>query len=169
MRCWGTTEPAFDLLLCWKLPLHAKEQTVAPTVLGMWFVLGLCQRERNVVWVFSERKNEHSFFFLRFFKIYLLLERGEGREKEGERNIDQLSLAHPQLGTRPATQACALTGNQTGGLLVCKPVLNPLSPSSQGKMSILYLTVTCFTLEMEMRINGSLFVFVAKYHITNAL
>ena len=58
--------------------------------------------------------------FTYFFKdfIYLFLEREEGREKERERNIDvykryidQLPLAHPQLGTWPAAQACALTGN----------------------------------------------------------
>ena len=31
-----------------------------------------------------------------------------------ERNIDQLALTHPQLGTWAATQARALTGNRTG-------------------------------------------------------
>ena len=43
-----------------------------------------------------------------------------------------LPLAHSQLGTWPATQACALTGNRTGDPLVCKPALNPLSHTSQG-------------------------------------
>ena len=33
--------------------------------------------------------------------------RGEGEDKERERNIDWL----PLRGTKPATQACALTGN----------------------------------------------------------
>ena len=45
-----------------------------------------------------------------FFKkdfIYLFLERGEGREKERERNI-RFSCAHLG-GTWPTTQACALT------------------------------------------------------------
>ena len=46
---------------------------------------------------------------------YLFLERGEVREKERERNINVwLPLACPQLGTWPATQACALTGNGIG-------------------------------------------------------
>ena len=36
------------------------------------------------------------------------------------------------MGTRPATQACALTRNQTGDPLVQRPALNPLSHSSQG-------------------------------------
>ena len=49
----------------------------------------------------------------------LFLERGEVREKERERNITVwLPLAYPQPGTWSATQACALTGNQTGDLLV---------------------------------------------------
>ena len=73
-----------------------------------------------------------SFFKLEDF-IYLFLERGGRREKERERNINVwLPLACPPLGTRPATQACALTGNQTGYPLVRRPMLNPLSHTSQG-------------------------------------
>ena len=49
-----------------------------------------------------------------------------------ERDINQLPLTPPQLGTWPTTQACALTGNQTSNLLVHRPVLNPLSHTSQG-------------------------------------
>ena len=49
-----------------------------------------------------------------------------------ERYINPLSLARPQLGTRPATQACAWTGNQTRDPSVCRPALNPLSHTSQG-------------------------------------
>ena len=49
--------------------------------------------------------------FLKDF-IYLFLERGEGREKERERNINVwLPLVCPTPGTWPATQACVLTGN----------------------------------------------------------
>ena len=54
------------------------------------------------------------FFNLKDF-IYLFLERGEGREKERERNIHVwLPLTGPLLGTWPASRACVLTGNQTG-------------------------------------------------------
>ena len=50
-------------------------------------------------------------YFLKDF-IYLFLERGEGREKKRERNINVwLPLACPPQGTWPTTQACALTGN----------------------------------------------------------
>ena len=48
-----------------------------------------------------------------------------------------LPLTHPLLGTWPATQACALTGNQTSDSLVHRPVLNPLSHTSQGRVLIL--------------------------------
>ena len=59
-----------------------------------------------------------TFFFLKDF-IYLFLEREEGREKERERNVNVwLPLTWPPLGTWPATQACALTGNRTGDFLV---------------------------------------------------
>ena len=74
-------------------------------------------------------------FFLRF---YLFLERGERWEKEREKNImckrnsNWLPLSHPQLGTQPATQACALTGNGTYDLSVRRLVLHALSYTSQG-------------------------------------
>ena len=54
------------------------------------------------------------WFIYLFFKdfISLFLERGARREKERERNINVwLPLMCPLLGTWPATQACALTGN----------------------------------------------------------
>ena len=57
-----------------------------------------------------------------------------GREGERERNINVwLPLRHPLLGTWPTTQACALTRNQTRNPLVRRPVLNPLSHTSQGR------------------------------------
>ena len=58
---------------------------------------------------------------------------GEGKEKERETNINVwLPLPHPLLGAWPATQACALTGNQTCNPLVLRLALSPLSHASQG-------------------------------------
>ena len=72
-------------------------------------------------------------FFLFKKRFYLFLERGEEKEKERERNINVwLPDTCPLLGTWPATQACVLTGNRAGDPLVHRPVLNPLSYSSQG-------------------------------------
>ena len=84
-------------------------------------------------------------YILKYF-IYLFLDRGEGREreKEGEREGEKhqrvVALMRSLLGNWPATQACALTGNQTCHPLVCRPVLNPLSHTSQGKILSLSLT-----------------------------
>ena len=65
--------------------------------------------------------------------IYLFLERGEGEKEKEERNISVLlPLTCPLLGTWPVTQACALTGNRTGHLLVRRPELSPLSHTSEG-------------------------------------
>ena len=70
--------------------------------------------------IFIEFLHVLSNFFKGF--IYLFLERGEGREKERERNINVwLPLTWPPLGTWPTTQACALTGNQTSDPLVHSP------------------------------------------------
>ena len=72
--------------------------------------------------------------FLNF--IYLFLERGEGKEKEREWNINvRLPLACSLQGTWPANQACALTGNRIDDPLVHRPALNPLRHTSQGSLS----------------------------------
>ena len=39
----------------------------------------------------------------------------------------------------PATQACALTRNQTSDTLVHRPALNPLNYTSQGPLSSFFL------------------------------
>ena len=49
-----------------------------------------------------------------------------------ERYINWLPVTQPQPGTWPATQACALIGNQTGNPLLCRPVPNPQGHTSQG-------------------------------------
>ena len=64
---------------------------------------------------------------LRFYLFFR--ERG----REGERNICErsLPLARPQLGTRPTTQACALTWNLTV-TLAHRLALDSLNHTSQG-------------------------------------
>ena len=66
-------------------------------------------------------------FFCIFKNIlFIFIDRGEGREKEEERNINVwLPLMQPQ--------ACALTGNRTNDSLVHRPALNPLSYTSQAR------------------------------------
>ena len=79
----------------------------------------------------------HSHFFKQILFIYF---KQRGREEERERNINVwllLLLTCPPANptgdlTWPATQACALTGNQIGDPLVHQTVLNPLSHTSQG-------------------------------------
>ena len=59
------------------------------------------------------------------------LERGEGREKDREKNINVwLPLSHRLLGTWPATQACVLTGNPTGDpwFAACTQFTEPHQP-----------------------------------------
>ena len=63
-------------------------------------------------------------------------ERGREGGREGNINV-RLPLMHPLLGPLPATQACALTGNQTDDPLVHRLALNPLSHPSQGRLVFL--------------------------------
>ena len=67
--------------------------------------------------------------FIDFLIKLLFIFRGEGREEERERNIDQLPLVRPQL-------ACAWTGSQTVVLSFCRPVLDLLGHTSQGPKHI---------------------------------
>ena len=79
----------------------------------------------------------HFLNILKFYVfIYLFLERGEGREQRRRETsmCGWLPLACHQLGTWPATQACALTGNQTSDPLVHRLALNPLSHTSPGQI-----------------------------------
>ena len=72
----------------------------------------------------------HHFFLIFFIFIF----RQTGRERKREENINVwLPLMHRLLGTWSATQACALSGNQTQDPLVFRPALNPLRYTSQGQ------------------------------------
>ena len=95
--------------------------------------------------VFFKKTNEKQFYLKKFF--FYFLERGKrGRETlMCERNMDQLHLAHPQPWIWPATQAHALTGDQTCNPLVHRPVLNPLSHISQDKNSFFLNVNNVFT------------------------
>ena len=113
-------------------------------------------------------KSKFAFFFKGF--IYLFLDRGEGREEERERNINEwLPLARPLLGTWPATQACALTGNRTCSPSVCRLALNPLSHTSQGSASFSKSFVNFCSLGQLTSINSSLKLLITHSAISSLL
>ena len=71
---------------------------------------------------------------LKRFYLFIFRE-GKGGRKRGRETSMRGCLSHtPLLGTWPTTQACALTGNHRGKLLVCRLVLNPLIRTSQGEI-----------------------------------
>ena len=73
----------------------------------------------------------YSFYF--FLKIlFISRQRGMERGRRRESSMCGCLLHIPPPGTRPATQACALTGNRTGDPFVHRLALNPLSHTSQG-------------------------------------
>ena len=104
------------------------------------------KRSLSFIWVFF------NFFLFKDF-IYLFLERGKGREKDSERNMDmwninQLTLACPHPGTWPPTQACALTGNQTRDLSVCGRTPSPVSHTSQGFFNFFQCCFAVFNIKI---------------------
>ena len=56
-----------------------------------------------------------------------------GEERERNIHVWLPLVRRPLLGTWPATQACALTGDRTGDTLVRRPAVNPPSPTSWGQ------------------------------------
>ena len=84
----------------------------------------------SVLLAFSDFRNKKILFFK---SIYLFIFREGNGWTERERNINVwLPLMCPLLGTWPATQACAPTGNGTSNPLVHRLALNPRSHTSQG-------------------------------------
>ena len=83
----------------------------------------------------------HVHIHKKFLKILFICGK---REREGERegekcrvgDVIQFPLLCSSLGTWPAPQACALTGNQTSDLSVCRLALNPWSHTSRGSKKI---------------------------------
>ena len=76
------------------------------TLVKMQMLFGL--RHIKVKEYFRLNSNNNILFFKDF--IYLFLERGKGREKERQRNINVwLPLSCPLLGTWPKTQECVQT------------------------------------------------------------
>ena len=89
-------------------------------------------------------------FLKKILFIYFQREVKGGRERGRHINVG-LPLMCPQLGTWPATQACALTGSLTGDPLVCRPAINPLSHTSQGYCGILFC-LKSFIIKKKLKI-----------------
>ena len=73
-----------------------------------------------------------------------------------ETNITWLPITFPQSGTWPATQACALTGNQTYDLLLFRTMPNVLShPGEDPTNSFSYINTVillgCFLWEVDTK------------------
>ena len=76
------------------------------------------------------------FFFIDFLNLFL--ERGREGESKGEKHPCEREtsisclLYTPRPGTKLAIQPCALTGNWTCNLLLCRTMPSQLSHTSQG-------------------------------------
>ena len=87
------------------------------------------------------------FFFISFwfwFWFFFFLKQGKGGEREGkkqwgERKTSIGCLGYSQLGTEPATQACALTRKQTDDFSVFETEPNQVSYTGWGPAA------TCFS------------------------
>ena len=98
-------------------------------------------------------------FYILFLFFLLFLREGKGGRRRGretsmcERDMDQLPLARPQPGTKPATQAHALTRNQTSELSLCgmKPIwTTPLRAILIVTFILIHLQSTIFYLFMYL-------------------
>ena len=96
-----------------------------PTLKGIEVSLSFVQ---CFLYLVPSSVNASIFLFLKRFYLLIFLEKGGGREKDRGRNTDVwLFLTWPQLGTWPATQACALG-------------IKPVTLSFAGWHSVLWAT-----------------------------
>ena len=86
---------------------------------------------------YIEKKYDTVLFF---FKTLFIFREG-GREGERGRETSMCGCLPCALYWGPGLQtpACALTGNRTSGPLVCRPLLNPLSYTSQGHTQFYFI------------------------------
>ena len=82
--------------------------------------------------------------------LFIFRERGREGERERETSVCSCLLCTLYW----ATQACALTGNQTGNPLVLRPALNPLSYTSQGHIYLLSEKLSIFFSDLLLPITG---------------
>ena len=80
-----------------------------------------------ILFIFGKK---HLYLFKTIFSKILFIFRQNGRKGEGKR--ERTSMCGCISHALRSTQACALTGNRTGDPLVFRPVLSPLSHTSQG-------------------------------------
>ena len=95
--------------------------SVLPTTCSTLLSAAECPQAFGFIW---------TFFFLDFTYLFIFREGKGGRKKGRGTSMCGCLLQDPQLGAWPTTQACALTGNQTGDPFVCRPALSPLSHTS---------------------------------------
>ena len=100
--------------------------------------IGLVFENPEIKWVisfenylFKKRKKIYVF-------IYLLIERGEGREKEEKTHQPVASCTHPNLGPNRNPGMCP-DQNRVGDLLLCGRTPNQLSHTDRGKNCFLML------------------------------
>ena len=91
----------------------------------------------------------------------MILEGGERREKESEKHRCEREtsigcIPYAPQGTDPATQACALSGNRTGELLLCLTTPAPLSHTGQGILVFSKSTLSpCYIISYSLKIFSS--------------
>ena len=120
----------------------------------LWFYLNclICQDYSNPKKLLSLRTKVlclrflSFFFFFKILFLYFYREQKARRQRGRETSMCErlvASLRQP----RPATQACALTGNRTGDLSVHRSAVNPLSHTSQD---LRFLITTFFYIESHV-------------------
>ena len=104
---------------------------------AVWGCWDLYQFLRTICYMY------YLHIFKRIFLVYFSREGKvgtKGRETAMcKRYMNWLPLAHPQSGTGPTIQACALTRNKTSSPLVHRLALNPLSFYTQSTFILPFL------------------------------
>ena len=93
----------------------------------------------NCLSVSSEYTATFFFFFNTVFRVYLFLERGEGKEKEGEKYQCVVASRVTPAGDLACNPGMCPDWDSNHDPLVHRPVLNPLSYTNQDSFSGFYI------------------------------
>ena len=91
------------------------------------------------------------FLIFKIFYLFIFRERGGEGEREGENHPCEKESSFswlpymPWAGKEPTTQACALTGNWSSDILLCRRTPNQLRHTGQGSPFKIYPESNCFS------------------------
>ena len=133
IRSWFLYPPGYSTIIYFNQTLYKLLIKLMFSEVILALSSDICSLKKTCLCFFSKLLKTQNRDIIIIIILFIFRERGREREGEGEKHQCVIAFDVPPTGTWPATQTCALTGNQTRDHLVHRPALNPPSHTSQGE------------------------------------